>query len=255
MNNHFNLGRFGLLFRKHTTEHIKTYLMSWAVLTGSLLLVIGWIAYMEKTPFGLNPQQIFFAVFLMGAGTIFTSTVFSNLSGKNRAIATLMLPASQLEKFLVGWLYSFVLFLLVFTPTYFLTVAVVISLDSGTGEVYNIFEDGKFGPAMLLIYSMLHGVAIWGAVAFEKLSFIKTAFGFFIVILLVVVLNNYALERFFGRELGNAIPFSQVGFPENNNYYSIRLDEDQHDLMRSFPIAVAGLLWLAALVRLREKQV
>jgi hypothetical protein len=255
MKNHFSLYRFGLLFRKHTTEHFRTYLMSLGVLIGSLFLAMGWIAYISSSPQRTEQQMVFFSFFLMGAGTIFTSTVFSNLSGKSRAIVTLMLPASQLEKYLVGWVYSFLIFLPVFTATFYIVETVILSLDTQPGEILNLFEDKKFAPAMLLIYGILHGIAIWGAVAFEKLSFIKTAISFFILLMLVVVINNYSLEWLFGRELGNTVPFSQVGFQDKENYYMIRLVEDQNKLFSLFPIAMAGLLWLAALLRLKEKQI
>jgi hypothetical protein len=255
MKNHFSLQRFGLLFRKHTTEHLKSYLMSLAVLVGALFLVIGWIAYISRSPMVSNQQEIFFSFFLMGAGTIFTSTVFSNLSGKNRAIATLMLPASILEKYLVGWLYSFVIFLLLFTGSFYLAMSSILRLDAQPAELLNIFKEGTFALSMLLIYSLLHSVAIWGAVAFEKLSFIKTAFGFFVVVLIVVLINNTAMEGMFGRDLNNTVPFAQVSFQEKEEFYRVALPENLENLAGIVPVALAMLVWLAALVRLKEKQI
>jgi hypothetical protein len=256
MKNHFNLSRFGLLFRKHTTEHIKTYLMALGVLLGSLFLVIGWVAYIDPRPMREVEQTLFFAFFLMGAGTIFTSTVFANLSGKSRAIATLMLPASQLEKYLVGWLYSFVLFLLVYTASFYLVINLVLALDPQPTELVNIFKEKNFASAMLLMYALLHGIAIWGAVAFEKLAFIKTAFAFFIVVFLVLVINYFALEWMFGRDLQNAVPFSEVRFQEKDHFYDIKPSEiAQNSLMGLSWVLIGMLLWLASFVRLKEKQI
>jgi hypothetical protein len=108
---------------------------------------------------------------------------------------------------------------------------------------------------MLLIYCLLHGIAIWGAVAFERLAFIKTAFGFFILVGLLLLVNHYGLEWMLGRDLNDAMPFSPASFQEKDNFYRVRLAEDQNELIGLFPIVVAGLLWLAALLRLKEKQI
>lgn len=243
-----------MLFRKHTFEHFKTYLMSLGVQMGSLFLVMGWTSYMSSRPL-VEEQELFFAFFLVGSGTIFTSTVFANLQGKNRAIATLMLPASQLEKYLVGWIYSFFLFLLVSTGSFYLVASLVLSLDTEKADVLNIFTKDNFALSMLVIYAMLHGIAIWGAVAFEKMPFIKTALGFFLLALLLIVLNNNLLEWMFDRELNNAVPFGNVSFQEQKEYFSVKLPEGQENLIGLFPAFMAALLWLAALVRLKEKQI
>lgn len=256
MKNHFNLRRFGLLFRKHTSEHLKSYLMALGVLVGALFIVIGWAAYINRSALSLNIQGTLFTFFLIGSGTIFTSTVFSNLSDKKRAIATLMLPASQFEKFLVGWIYSFVLFLLLFTGAFYLVDSLVLSLQAEPGELINIFAYNNLAFAMVGIYSLLHGVAIWGAIAFEKLSFIKTAFGFLIFLLLLTLLNNAALEWMLGRDLNSSVPFSQVSYQEQNKFFFLQLRTSKVENMEKIvPICLACLLWLAAFMRLKEKEI
>lgn len=256
MKNHFNLRRFGLLFRKHTSEHFKTYLMALGVLVGALFIVIGWASYINREPLSLNLQSTLFTFFLIGSGTVFTSTVFSNLSDKKRAIATLMMPASQFEKFLVGWIYSFVLFLLVFTGAFYLVDSMVLSLQAEPGELINIFKYNNLALAMVGIYALLHGVAIWGAIAFEKLSFIKTAFSFFIFVLLLTLLNNAALEWMLGRDLNSSVPFSQVVFQEQKEFFFLQLRTGWvKNMEKVFPICLAFILWLAAFMRLKEKEI
>ena len=45
MNQTFNLNRFAALFKKHTVENYKTYLMSVGVLAGLLILFMGIASY------------------------------------------------------------------------------------------------------------------------------------------------------------------------------------------------------------------
>ena len=218
-------------------------------------MFIGCVAYMSSSPLGDSEQSLFFVFGFLAAGTVFTSTVFANLSDKSRSIAALMLPASRLEKYLVGWLYSFVIFQVLFIGCFYLVVSVVLSLDGQPGKLLNIITYNHVGVSVLLLYAILHGVAIWGAIAFEKLSFIKTAFGFFILALLLIVLNNIVLEWMFSRDLATSIPFGQVSYQEKNHFYFIGLSENRKNLLGIYPVVIAIILWLAAYARLKEKQI
>src|SRR5665213_2760957 len=110
MNNTFNLTRFGRLFVKHTVEHYKSYLMSLAVLMGVMLLGDGFITYLIPGDFmDAGMQSALFMSVLLLAGTIFASTIFADLGDNKKAMASLTLPASHFEKYLVAWLYSVII--------------------------------------------------------------------------------------------------------------------------------------------------
>ncbi len=70
MSQYFNLTRFGRLLRKHTAEHWKTYLMSAAVLLGGMVLVLGFITYLNSGRLNQQMQGIFFTMFVLAAGRL-----------------------------------------------------------------------------------------------------------------------------------------------------------------------------------------
>ncbi|PSR52528.1 hypothetical protein AHMF7605_02800 [Adhaeribacter arboris] len=258
MKNHFNFSRFARLFGKHTAEHIKWYLMATAVLIGAMSLMLGFVAYMQSYPIDLEEQSLIFIFGILGAGSIFTSIVFAHLGDKKQAIAALTLPASHFEKYLVGWIYSFLIFILVFTASFYLVVITIISLDNQGPEptkLLNIFSPTNRIYLVFLLYAMVHAIAIWGSIYFQRLHLIKTAFAFFIVFLLVIFFNLQWLEVLFNKDLAVAVPFGSIGFHDKKQYYLVELPEAQHSLTFLLPLVLAIILWITAFFGLKEKQV
>jgi len=58
-----------------------------------------------------------------------------------------------------------------------------------------------------LIYAFLHSIAFWGAIYFEKLHFIKTAFFFFVSLGILILLNKTILGVMTGRKVEAVPPF------------------------------------------------
>lgn len=259
MNNLFSLTRFGRLFQKHTAEHWKSYLMGAGVLAGALLVVIGFIAYLNGGPPSPSAQSIFFVLFLLGAGFLFTSSIFVDFGEKSRAIAALSLPASHLEKYVVGWLYSYLFFVLAYTGIFFLVDGLLLSImrnGEQPAAMLNLFSPEEKTYGVFLLFAALHGVALWGSIFFEKLAFIKTAVAFFVVLLVVTFLNFQVMKSLLGTELRASLPFLGVSFIENQHtFYRVQLpDTQQNGVIGVVLLALTLLLWLAAYARLREKQ-
>jgi len=257
MNSLFNFTRFGKLFIKHTVEHYKSYLMSLLVLFGVMLLGGAFIVYMINTPMTIGIQTALFSGILLLAGTIFTSTVFADLGDKKKAIVWLTLPASHFEKYLVVWLYSFLIFVLIFTGIFYLVLFFLTSIKHFPGEPavrLDLFYRGS-GFAFFLFYGLLHSIAFWGSVCFEKLHFIKTAFLFFIGIALLVITNNIIQHAMLGKSITMDVPFGGVSFMENNQEKGINITVEQQGHILMLIIVLACIFWTAAYYRLKEKQV
>ncbi len=195
MNKIFNPVRFGRLFIKHTTEHYKGYLMALGVLIGVMVLGGSFLVYMIDAPLDHSTQSGLFLVILLIAGTIFTSTIFADLGDKKKAIAYLTLPASHFEKYLVAWLYSFLVFLVIYTVSFFFVALFLLNVKHVPGQaggVINLLQKQhlQFG----LIYAFLHAIAFWGAIYFNKLHFIKTGFVFFVFMGLLILFNKIMLS-------------------------------------------------------------
>ena len=258
MNQHFNLSRFGRLFGRHTAEHLPAYLMSAAVLGGGMLLIMGFLAYLNGSPPSLSTQGILLALFLLGAGSVFSSTVFAQFGEKNQAIAALVLPASHLEKFLVAWLYSLPIFLLVFIPVFYLVDAAVVYGSAGPGlapPLFNMLAAPKQTISVFLLYTLVNATGLLGAIFFGKMHFIKTAFVVFALLAIAATVNFQVLKVLLGADLRLALPFTGVGLMEDQQFYHLDLPDAQTQGLGLVPLGAACLLWLAAYVRVTEKQI
>jgi hypothetical protein len=256
MNNIFSAKRFGRLFIKQFTEHYKTYLMSLAVLIGVLLVGGTFLVYLISEPINLDMQVVLFISLCFLAGTIFTSTIFADTGDPKKAISYFTLPASHFEKFMVGWVFSYVIFFLVYTGSFYLILMILLNLKHWPNqhvEVLNIFTLQSF--FIFILFSLLHSIALWGAVFFKKLHFIKTAFCFFITIVVLTLINTSFLEAMIGREIRPATPFSNIMFFENNRNVAVASMNHNDSLVAVIMLTAAIIFWIAAYYRLKERQV
>jgi len=257
MNNTFNITRFGRLFVKHTAEHYKNYLMSLTVLMGVLVLGGSFIVYLMPGPLDVGVQSVLFVLILLLAGTMFTSTIFADYGDKNKAITSLILPASHLEKFLVGWVYSYLLFQVIFTCSYYLVLLFLINVKhfpGQTSEMFNVF-DTPGGLLIYLMFALLHAIAFFGAIFFKKLHFIKTAFVFFIGMAVLIIINKIMLGILLGKEVMATPPFGDARLMENSKNVDIYLDHQNSPIVLWLMAVLVLIFWAAAYFRLKEKQV
>lgn len=262
MNQIFSFKRFGMLFKKHTVENFKGYLMSMFVLVGILTVTIAILVHNQSIPMKINEQITLFIFFMLASGTIFTSNIFINLGDKRKAIPTLILPATTLEKFLVSWLYSFVIFQILFVAIYYIVIVTVLKTNNWHGQKVEIM--GLFSieqKILYLIYAVLHSIVLYGAIYFKKMHFIKTAFAFFITAITVFTLNAQALKLMINRPISPGSPFNGFSFPLKKNtswssdFADISLGEGTYKWVVITFLLITVIFWFAAYFRLKEKQV
>lgn len=249
MNQHFNLTRFTRLLRKHTAEHLLSYAMGAAVLLGGMLVVMGFVTYLNSGRLNPQMQAVFFTMFLLAAGGFFTSTVMGQYGAGRQAALALTLPASQLEKFLVAWVFSLPVFLAVFGVAFYVADWLILHVMSAENAVQLPLFPSKLSSEVGL-YLALHGVALWGSIFFERLQPVKIAFLSFSAALAVGVLNYRLLAQMLGTELHQAFPFGTAVL--GNGY--LELPEAQKQWLFLLPIVLGALLWAASYARLTEKQ-
>jgi hypothetical protein len=230
--------------------------MSVTVLIGVMLLGGSFLIYMIHIPIDKGFQTAVFLVILLLAGTLFTSSVFADIGDNKKAIASLTLPASHFEKYLVAWLYSFVLFLVVYTTIFYATTLIAVNIQHFPGhpaEVFNVFD--RHVAETYLLYAFFHSIAFFGAIFFEKLHFIKTAFIFFILIAIAIFLNKIVIGALLGRETGVPVPFGSVRFLDNGRITDININNMPDPYVAYLITVLALIFWVAAYYRLKEKQV
>ncbi|MEO8885496.1 MAG: hypothetical protein ABI367_05495 [Mucilaginibacter sp.] len=258
MNNTFDIKRFSMLFKKHTQEQGKTYLLSAGVLTGFMFLLFGFFSYSNDGHLPTNLQIPVFIFMSLIAGGIFTSIVFSELGDKSKAIPALMLPASHFEKYLIGWMYSYLIFQVVYVGVFYLTAGIIVSMghhELEVDKVINIFDtQGNQCWYAFVMYSFIHAFAFFGAIFFKKLHFIKTAIAFFICLIILIIINNPIINAIIPGVV-KSVPFQQLAINEHERYISIWPTENMVNASLCVLALVVLLLWTATYLRVKEKEV
>lgn len=260
MNNTFNFARFGKLFRKYTVETYRIHLMSALVLCGILSLFYGFTLLTFGT---LRPGHRFtaMAIIYMLAGSVFTSSIYSAYAQKSQAIVALSLPASHFEKFLIGWLYSLVIYTVVFGICFTLVDYVFVMLTNvpdGEKALIKVMPDENFLYVAFYTYAFLHSILLYGAINFNGMHFIKTACWFFFIIAILCVMHFSLQKSLIANEILFSPPFiGGLKFKtESFVYQNVMLEKFQRQLYVSFVlIGFTSALWTATYFRFREKQV
>ncbi|WP_276090061.1 hypothetical protein [Pedobacter sp. JY14-1] len=259
MNSFFNSGRFLKLFAKHTLEHYRVYLMALVVVGGILLVSMLYISYVEDHKFSTETQFAFFLVFYLLSGTLFTSTVFSEMGDRRRAAGVLTLPVSGMERYLVAWIYSFVVFQVVFLLCFYAVDFGVLTLRGldpvADGQLLNVFSEKAYTNTFV-VYGILHSIVFLGAISFQRLHFIKTAFAFAVFALVMVVLNSMMLNVMVPEQLSAVSPFGTLQFREIESGQIYAIGQDGPTLLVNGSMTViVMILWIAAYFKLQEKEV
>ena len=258
MNNIFDLRRFFMLFKKHTYEKGKEYLLSILTITVILLVGLGYTAYSTLTGLAEDIQAVIFIITLLLSGIIFTSMVFLDLSDKRKATTYLTLPASHVEKYLVNWLFSYLIFQIIFTAIFYIATYLVISLginEVGVGnKVFNIFNTESKVYGVFYVYLIAHSIMFYGAIFFNKKHFIKTVFSLFLIGVSLTFLNKLVLSMMIVPKVYTMPPFTYLRFMEEQKYYSIEI-EPSEIFTYTLIALIVGLLWISAFYRLKEKEV
>ena len=258
MNNIFSLPRFLMLLKKHLFEKGKEYLLSILTLTIILIGILAYVAYQNESGLNEGFQQIAYISAFILSGLVPTSMVFSDLSNKSKATTYLMLPASQLEKYLVNWLFSYVIFQVVFTAVFYLATSIVLNIGineiGNENTVFNIFDSQNKVYQVFYIYLLAHSLMFYGAIYFRKKHFISTIFSLFLIGVLLSFFNKLLLSLMIKSEVLISPPFTNLRFVENFNRYYIEA-ENNSGFAITFLTLITGILWISAFYRLKEKEV
>lgn len=249
LNQHVNLTRFGRLVRKHAAENLKPYALGAAVLLGGIMLLLGFITYLSHRPLNENEQSILFMLLLLATGGFFASLAFGQFGEGRQAALALTLPASQLEKYLLAWLVSLPVFLVVFTAAFYLADWLVMhTISAEPGPLLSLV--GRPVPGLRPLLAV-NGLALLGSIYFPRLAFVKTAFLGLGAAVLLGVVNFQGLNAALGGHLGLAIPFGATSITGAGQ---LSLPPAQERWLGLLPLTLAALLWAAAYARLTEKQ-
>lgn len=270
MNNTFDFNRFKLLIGRQWQSYKKEYFLIVGVLLAIMLYFYLDFAYkIFYNPDNLDLEVIYrkfrgtrVSLFMI-LGVLYLTYIASSayrLYGKSSSvIPEILLPASQLEKFLSSWLFSFVFAFAVYIILFFLIDLSCMSYIRGhfTSAHTYYWGDQKIVEDNLAYFSTIItneniGLKYWysiaivlnaffmlGGIFFSKLQFIKSIVSFALYIA-VFVLLFYLVQRFM---------FEGQLLLEGNK------SVEKPVLITSIlGLSLSVLLWIITFVRLKEKE-
>jgi hypothetical protein len=202
----------------------------------------------------LNPNNIFtvnksptiFNLMLFIGGILTTSFTFKNLHNPYRNYFFLMLPASNLEKFiehvfLTAVFYPLVL-LLVYSCFYWILGVVILFVTHTFVLITTPFLYSTW--KIILIYIIVQSIFLVGAVYFKKYVFIKTILTLCVIGLIVVAFISLLAKLFFYSNY-NEMTFVIPHFPEN-------IGDIFSTLYSLFLVLLAPFCWVITYFRMKE---
>jgi hypothetical protein len=201
-------------------------------------------------------QQMTFFFALFAVGTLYASQFFSHLGSRAKAGNLLLLPASTFEKFLCGWLYTVLLFFLVFTAAFYLADVLMVGIANAFSQadaptrkatLYNVFKlrlirfNNNWTIYLVFFFFSIQSIFLIGSVHFKKYSFIKTIITGFVAYLILFSLVFFLYRQF--------VPGGErVDGP-------VTISEWIPQVVWFLVHVIAPVSWMVTYYRLKQKQV
>ena len=182
----FSWKRFACILKIDAAEQRKGI-----IIAVSIILGIHFIIYLTSAFTGPSEEihTIFFANALFIAGLIATSLVFRDFYAKDRAYFSLLLPASNFEKYLSKFLITTLGYVLGGIVVYFvysmLAMGIAYALFGGSYGVFNPFSGTLW--KMIGAYIVAHSIFFFGAVYFKKAAYLKTLLSLIVFAILLTI--------------------------------------------------------------------
>lgn len=194
----FSLSRFTRVIRNDALRIAKPVLYGTLALLG--LTVLLYLANFEAGQLTDPPlREALFGIFLLGTGLIFTSMGFQDMHHPLERYQYLMLPCSNIERFLSRYLLT--------GPLFILYVIVVFSGMDWLGNLLTGWWKGAqeplFSPfsvsalVLIRVYLGVHVVMLTGAICFRSYALIKTALSLLLLLVGFGVTGFIAIRIFY----------------------------------------------------------
>ena len=245
-----------ILAQRQIVDHKRIYGIGALVLFATLIFMF-LVIHQWQDSFSGAVQNGVFIIGLFVSGGIFTSTMFSELSGKQSAIWLLSIPAKHSEKVLISVIFSVPIFLAAYILIFYLANFIYL---------YSIAPEGNSGlldltknnfHQFLFQYLTFNGLILLGGVIFNRYSLIKTILTCVLLFVCINFLNNTLLAfllpetSIISSTLLDSFLFSYQG--ENIKVALLGLS-DLIPLM-FVRVVLPVSLWIAVWLKLKEKEV
>ncbi len=264
MSHVFDMSRFLRLVRSHFQKNLKAYLISCLVFAGVTVLLFTLTTLTQQRSVGASGQFFVYVVVIYGGVFVFTANVFQTFQRPREGMFQLMLPASGFEKFMLGWLVSFVGYTVCANVLFFAVRYAVLQYYLGRGyEVSGFldFDDRLYQgipmvPVLVMVYVFIHAFALYGSLVFRKMAVLKTALALFLATVAYRSINGVLFSALFLPDIqqqASLLPLTPASLQKGGVFYRIDIPDWPYWLA-AVAIAVVGLLWVASYHKLREKE-
>ena len=264
MNSEFSMNRFWRLIILHLRENRNLFMVIMGVV--SLFLI-----YLDIIQDKSVLLLLLFPVALCMSGCLFTANFYGKWSDFSRAASYLLLPATQLEKFLAAVLFGVVIFIPCFTLFYFPVGALFLHLFHPSIPISDLiffrFLDDTFNRLVLntlITYLVLQPFFLIIAARFKKHQFLIGAVLVVLIFSFVVMMNILVLPN-----LSHTLAFNYTYFMAGGpvGYYEATPQHGKHvmeqiDLQswvymvnRIVYLFIAAGLYLSAWYSFKEREI
>ncbi|MBE9464295.1 hypothetical protein ACFP1I_06125 [Dyadobacter subterraneus] len=262
MNQTFDFHRFGLMLKLDLAEKGRNNLAMASLLVVVLLFFMLPITTSNtfKGFYEALHHIALFMILLLGS-SLYTSSVFTPYASQSTGMASLMIPASTLEKFLSTLLLNLLFivpFLFLFFELHLSTVNYANSKISADGYKYHPLSSDVI-QYTCYSYALIQGSIFLGSIYFSKASYIKSAAcAIAIFVIIAAVQINMANTMTGSFEKVNTFPFTgwkMWNFGKNFKFYEVNYPENFQILVNIFPVLILLSLWFITYLRLKEKEI
>ncbi len=252
-NSFFNIDRIRFLLIRQLRFNTQTLLIGLGAVAGLMIFILSMTVIFGHRPLESGAFFGLIMPFFFAGGYVFTSTIFSELRSSHRGYLYLTLPASTLEKLIVSWFISSILYVaagivIMFLINLFL-MAVSVIFSASQVPLFNLFDHSAL--IMYAVYMVTQSVFVLGAVYFRGANFLKTLLSLFVISFIIAIYTSLAARL---------IVF--------HNFYSIHFDNNMPETWQNFfaytfaPV-IKALFWyclapfflVVSYFRLKERQV
>ncbi len=181
-----NFRRLFLLIRRQLLSQANSWLVSFAAVAGTLLIISLLVAVLQPTSLPAL-TALYFTILFLG-GYIFTSNIFGEMHHSGRSYQYLTLPVSTTERLLSAWLITALLFPLIGLISMALIILLANLVMDFTLDVtpfQSIFNTTSI--KIVRIYIITQSVFLLGAAYFKSFHFLKTLLALFLISMVVWV--------------------------------------------------------------------
>jgi len=256
MNQVFSFHRYWLLLKLDFAENGRRSILTLAVIIGIMLIMMSPVIDYTKFGFDRTLFHPFGYCLITFCLSLSTSLVFDKYASTTKGIHTILIPASQTEKFLAALTGNLAFATVVIALFIGMHIWFIDLMAMDVPDIINRKYSPPFILLLVYIYFLVQSVCFLGSIYFKKATYIKTA-SVFAFVLIVFSLMNRAFVRNVtdGDPSISAIPFGQWNVMGRNTVFKIEYGESTLLLIKIFLVFFVTALWYIAFVRLKEKEI